>query len=286
MLSTGERGWISGTYSGGLTCYPDLSGLVIVNSCEIEDYVAGVARAESGRGKNIEYFKTQAVIARTYTYKYFDKHNNDRYNLCDDTHCQAFSGITTDTVILRAVRETEGMVIVTSDSSLIFSAFHSNCGGETSPSEYVWLSPQPYLVKVADPFCVKSQNAFWEKMISLKRFSEVLKKNNYAGPADNSSFFAYSQPSRTSDYQIEGFRMPLRILRDELDLKSTWFSVIPQDDSLYIRGKGYGHGAGLCQEGAMVMAAEGSDFREIIRFYYPGVMVTEIRFAKKKSGDR
>jgi stage II sporulation protein D len=276
----------SGTYSGGLTCYPDLSGLVIVNTCDIEDYIAGVVRAEGGRGKNTEFFKTQAVIARTYTYKYFDKHITDRYNLCDDTHCQVFSGITADSAIRQAVRATKDLVIVTSDSTLIISAFHSNCGGETSPSEFVWLSPQPYLIKIPDPFCVSSRNAYWEKIVSLKSWLSVMKKNNYTGPEDNSSLFSFSQPTRVADYKIEGFRMPLRTLRDELGLKSTWFSVIPQDDSLYIRGKGYGHGIGLCQEGAMVMASKGSVFEEIIRFYYPGVLVTDIRFVKKKPEDR
>ena len=286
FLRTGTGGGIYGIYSGGLTCYPDLSGLVIVNVCDIEEYIAGVVKAEGGSGKNTEFFKTQAVIARTYTYKNSDKHLADRYNLCDDTHCQAFAGITSDSFIVKAVRETRDMVIVTSDSALIVSAFHSNCGGETSPSDYVWLSPQPYLVKVPDPFCVRSRNASWETTVSLVRWAEILRKNNYTGPADSASVFSFSQPTRRADYKIEGFSMPLRILRDELGLKSAWFSVIPQGDSLYIRGKGYGHGIGLCQEGAMVMASGGSGFKEIIRFYYPGVSIADIRFAKKKSGDQ
>jgi stage II sporulation protein D len=259
--------------------------MIIINSLDIESYLAGVVLAEGGSGKNIEFFKAQAVIARTYTYKYFDKHIPDRYNLCDDTHCQVYSGLTTDPVILRAVRETRDMVIVTADSTLIMSAFHSNCGGETSPSEYVWLSPQPYLVKVPDPFCVRSRNASWEKMVSLGRWTELVRKNNYKGNADSSEIFAFSQPARTDNYSIEGFKMPLRVIRDELGLKSSWFSVIPQGDSLYIRGRGYGHGVGLCQEGAMMMAAGGSAYGEIIRFYYPGVKITDIRFAKKKSSD-
>jgi stage II sporulation protein D len=278
-----RTGALSGIYSGGLTCYPDLAGLVIVNSCELEEYIAGVVRAEGGSGKNIGFFRTQAVIARTYTYKYFDKHAGDKYNLCDDTHCQAFAGITGDTIIGRAVKETSGLVIAGSDSSLILSAFHSNCGGETSPSEYVWLSPQPYLVKVPDPFCAKSGNAIWEKMIGAGKWYQVLKKNNFAGPAGDASAFAFSQPERVADYKIEGFSLPLKVLRDELGLRSTWFTVIPEGDSLYLRGKGYGHGIGLCQEGAMVMAKEGSGFEEIIRFYYPGVRIMDIRFTKKNS---
>jgi stage II sporulation protein D len=65
-------------YSGDLKCFPDLETLVLINICEVEKYVAGVVKAEGGSGKNIEYFKTQAVIARTYLYKYFDKHIKDR----------------------------------------------------------------------------------------------------------------------------------------------------------------------------------------------------------------
>jgi stage II sporulation protein D len=280
-----RTGPVAGTYPGSLTCYPDLSGLVIVNICDIEKYIAGVVMAEGGKGKNLEYFKTQAVIARTYAYRYFEKHIADRYNLCDDTHCQAFSGIVSDSVISRAVRETKDKVIVTPDSLLIIAAFHSNCGGETSPSEYVWLSPQPYLVRVSDPFCVRSKNASWEATVSVGKWLEILRKNNYTGAADNSSQFSFSQPHRGAEYKIGDFSMPLSILREELGLKSAWFSVIPQDDSLYIMGKGYGHGVGLCQEGAMVMAAEGSGFEEIIRFYYPGVLITDIRFAVKNGGD-
>jgi stage II sporulation protein D len=280
-----RTGSLAGTYPGTLTCYPDLSGLVIINECDIEKYLEGVVRAEGGRGKNAEYFKTQAVIARTYTYKNLNRHTADRYNLCDGTHCQAFAGIDSDSVISRAVKETRDIVIATSDSTLIISAFHSNCGGETSPSEYVWLSPQPYLVKIADPFCVKSRNASWETMVSTGKWLEILRKNNYTGEADNTSLYAFSQPDRTSDYITGEFTIPLRVLRDELNLKSTWFSVIPQGDSLYLRGRGYGHGVGLCQEGAMVMASGGSDYGEIIRFYYPGVILTDIRYAKKNFND-
>lgn len=61
-----------------------------------------------------------------------------------------------------------------------------------------------------------------------------------------------------------------------LGLRSTFFSLKVEGDSVYFDGKGYGHGAGLCQEGAMVMAEKGFDFRQIINFYYEGVIVSDI----------
>ena len=172
-------------YSGDLQCFPDLGTLVMINICDIEKYIAGVVKAEGGSGKNIEYFKTQAVIARTYMYKYFDKHLSDRYNVCDNTHCQAFNGLSSDSLINRAALETKGLVILDQDSTLIISAFHSNCGGETSSSEDVWLTGQPYLKSVIDPYCLSSRNATWEKRISLNEWIEYIKKSGYNGKTDD-----------------------------------------------------------------------------------------------------
>ena len=79
-------------YSGDLECFPDFGTILFINNTNVEKYIAGVVMAEGGAGKNLEYFKTQAIIARTYMYKYFNKHITDKYNVCDDTHCQAFNG--------------------------------------------------------------------------------------------------------------------------------------------------------------------------------------------------
>jgi stage II sporulation protein D len=126
-------------YSGDFKCFPDLGTIVLINICDIEKYIAGVVLAEGGSGWNKEYFKTQAVITRTYLCKFFNRHMSDKYNVCDNTHCQAFNGVSNDALINRAVNETQGLVLLDHDSTLILSAFHSNCGGETSSSEDVWL---------------------------------------------------------------------------------------------------------------------------------------------------
>jgi len=52
-----------------------------------------------------------------------------------------------------------------------------------------------------------------------------------------------------------------------------------EGDSVILDGKGYGHGVGLCQEGAMVMAERGYDYRQIINFYFEGVIISDINNA-------
>ena len=271
-------------YSGDLKCFPDMENLVLINICDVEKYVAGVVLAEGGSGKNIEYFKTQAVIARTYLYKYFDKHITDRYNVCDNTHCQAFNGLSSDTIINNAAMETHGQVIVSQDSTLIISAFHSNCGGETASSEDVWLTSQQYLKSKIDPYCISSRNSVWEKSISRNEWLEFLKKSGYTGNINDSSIFNFDQKTRQVNYKIGLFTIPLRIMRADLNLRSAFFTVISEGDSVIFKGRGYGHGVGLCQEGAMAMAAKGFTYRQIIDFYYTGVLITDIKNAVILSG--
>jgi stage II sporulation protein D len=267
-------------YSGDLQCLPDLNALVFINIPDTETYIASVVKAEGGSGKNIEYFKAQAIIARTYMYRYFNKHIIDRYNLCDNTHCQAYNGIISDSLIIRATRETEGQVILAPDSTLIISAFHSNCGGETSSSQDVWLTGQTYLIKVTDPYCLTSRNAKWQAGISLTDWLSYLKRNGYSGKTDDITLLNFSQLKRLTNYRIGDFTIPLRQIRTDLNLRSTFFSLSVEGDSVIFKGRGYGHGVGLCQEGAMIMAAKGFSYKQIIEFYYTGVRIGDIRERK------
>lgn len=260
-------------YRGDLSARIEFGTLLLVNTTDIESYIAGVVDSEGGSGKYPEYFKTQSVIARTYLFRNLSKHASDQFNLCDDTHCQVFGGITSDTLILNATLATRGEIITGPDSLPVIAAFHSNCGGETVGSEDVWLSPQPYLVRVKDPWCLESRNARWTKSISLADWSAYLRKAGFSGDA---SLLNFSQITRTRNYRIGDISIPLLQLRNDFNLRSTFFSVSVKGDSVLLSGRGYGHGVGLCQEGAMTMAARGFDYRQIIGFYYTGVKISRL----------
>ncbi len=267
-------------YSNDLLCYHDMETLMLINICDEEKYIAGVVKAEGGSGRNAEYFKSQAVLVRTYLYGNLNRHIIDHYNLCDDVHCQAFHGITSDQVIVRAAEETRGLVVVDKDSILIMPSFHSNCGGETSGSGEVWLTGKSYLRSVRDPWCTSSPNAVWQKSIPFGEWVGYLRKNGYNGSDDNPAAFSFPQVARTDNYRVGNFVLPFSVIRNDLGLKSSFFSVTAGAGSVELRGRGYGHGVGLCQEGAMVMASRGNDFRKIIAFYFSDVIITDIGNAK------
>jgi stage II sporulation protein D len=272
-------------YSGDLQCISDLGVLVFINICDVEQYIAGVVRTEGGPGKRIEYLKSQAVLARTFMYKHFERHLIDRYNLCDNTHCQAFNGISTDTLISRAALETKGLVVLDHDSTLIISAFHSNCGGETSTSDFVWLSGNSYIKKVIDPYCIKSPNATWRKTIPLTEWEAYLKKSGFVPVGTTAPSYNFSQLTRQNNYRIGSFSLPFGQIRNDLNLRSAFFSVVKEGNLITFKGRGYGHGVGLCQEGAMVMAARGFKYSEIIRFYYSDVIISDIKNARILKSD-
>jgi stage II sporulation protein D len=266
-------------YSGDLKCFPDFGTLLLINISDIEKYISGVVLAEGGTGHNIEFFKAQAIIARTYMYQNFSRHLIDKYNVCDDVHCQVFSGISTDSVLNKAVYETRDLVILDADNSLITAAFHSNCGGETSSSDDVWISGHKYLKTVTDPYCTSSRNATWSKSFTKDAWISYMSKIGYKGSVQDPSVFTFEQKSRLTNYTAGTFSIPLKTLRADLNLRSTFFSVSVIGDSVILKGRGYGHGVGFCQEGAMSMALKGYRYKDIINFYYSRVTVSDIKNA-------
>ncbi len=69
----------------------------------METYLEGVVESEGGPGQKLNYYKAQAVISRTYAMKYWTKHKENGYNLCDRVHCQAYLHHRSATVTIDSV---------------------------------------------------------------------------------------------------------------------------------------------------------------------------------------
>ena len=245
----------------------------IINSVELEKYVASVVEAESGTRAFDEYYKSQAVICRTYALNHLDRHLEDGYNLCDNVHCQVYMGIkTSNKKIRKAVFNTKGIVLTDSSMNLVTAAFHSNSGGYTINSEDVWSSAMPYLRGKKDIYWKNHHNSTWVDTIKTNDYIKFLKHVGVTVPSDvNYNKFRFEQIRRTPNLSIMGQLVPLKYIREQFKLRSTFFSIYPKGDVLILKGRGYGHGVGLSQESAMEMAKEGKKFDEIINYYYSNV---------------
>ena len=247
--------------------------LQIVNNIDLDNYVAGVVEAEVGRKPPKEYFKLQAIICRTYALSNTHKHLFEGYNLCDEVHCQAYHGKSFFSDIVDASMQTKGAVIVDSNIDLITAAFHSNCGGETVNSEDVWSNPLYYLRSVRDTFCIHKKNAVWEKRLNAQNWKRYL--TAYAPDNVIDSNFKNDDLSKRRIY-IMNSKLSYEDIRTHFKLRSTFFTATDMGQDVLLKGKGYGHGVGLCQEGAMEMAAQGYDYSEILHFYYSGVHIIDL----------
>lgn len=248
--------------------------LTIVNLVDMNNYLAGVVESEGGGGKHIDYYKVQAVLSRTYALKYRDKHKKEGFELCDRVHCQAYHSMMRFTPIIdSAVLQTANEVLVDQSEKLIDAYFHANCGGQTCEPQYVWNEKIPYLNTFKDTFCIYTKQATWQVRVSQERWKRFL-VTKYRFPIEDSvcasMIYTFDQTERKAFYLHPVFGIPLRDLREEFNLKSTFFSCYPEGTDVVINGRGFGHGVGMCQEGAMKMARSGFSYDQILRFYFPG----------------
>jgi len=265
-------------YDDNLSVTCENNRIQIVNKLDMEKYIAAVIEAEGGNHAPSEYYKAQAVLIRTFTIKNLFKHAEEGFDLCDDVHCQAYNGrCSQHPEIIEATKTTAGNVLTDQSGVLIMSPFHSNCGGMTSPAGMVWQKDMPCLVSVRDPFCTNSLHASWTHSISKNVWNTFISdyaKNNIDYQRYN---FSFTFPTRTKFILIHGIELNLRTVREYFGLKSTFFSVEDTGDSLIFKGNGYGHGVGMCQEGAMEMARVGYCWLDIIHFYFHEVNVVDYR---------
>ncbi|MFA6923037.1 MAG: SpoIID/LytB domain-containing protein [Bacteroidales bacterium] len=253
----------------------DNKKLLLINNVDINYYVAGVMEAEGGRQANMEFYKVQAILCRTFVMSHYRRHEKEGYNVCDKVHCQVYRGRCKQSNILMAALSTKGMVIASDSNNLIIASYHSNCGGQTVNSEDVWSKKISYLRSVKDSFCVHSSNAFWTKKISVKDWEKYLLKKYKLTPKDSlhkNVDFSFHQPHRKV-FLYDSTKINLREIRTDWNLKSTFFEITRDGDNLIFKGRGFGHGIGLCQEGAMKMSKLGYNFRGIINHYFTNVKI-------------
>ena len=264
-------------YSGKIHLRIEYGRILILNEINTVQYIAGVVEAESGINASPEFYKAQALLCRTYMFSHLNRHETEGFNLCDEVHCQAYKGITPFTAsILESSIQTAGKIITDETNQPITAAFHGNCGGETESALNIWLKPENYLVPVKDPYCTQTANANWEVKIPLHQWKKYLATNGFKPSASISSLETKNK-SRQIYYRVNNDSILTKQIRSDWNLKSAYFQVKVKNNTVHIMGHGYGHGIGLCQDGAMNMAKKGLNYSEIIKFYFKNVKISDVR---------
>jgi stage II sporulation protein D len=261
------------SYEGDFEVVNKAGKIQVINLIDLDQYLEGVVESESGAGQNLEYYKAQTVISRTYALKYKNKHAADGFNLCDRVHCQAYLHRRLNAAVIdSAVRQTKNLVMLDEKDNLYATYFHANCGGQTCQPDYVWNETLPGFDSFKDTFCIRTKQANWEKKIPVNEWKAFM-VNKYDFPVwdslSNYQLYNFQQSERHAFFIHPFYGIPLRDLREAFQLKSTFFSCSLDGEFVVLKGRGFGHGVGLCQEGAMNMSKKGFDYQQILLFYYP-----------------
>ena len=251
----------------------------LVNRVDLDRYLAGVVETEAGPNAEKEFYKAQAILCRTYAMKHLDRHATEGFSLCDGTHCQAYKGKSMyNPEILEAVLETTGLVATDFNFRLITAVYHSNSGGQTQRAKDVWLTDVDYLQSVVDPYSLHQPHAKWSDTISFRDWKAYLLRNGMKSVARIPDEIIYVEQMRRKNYFIldrDSIRMTR--IREDWGFPSSFFDMFPEGDSVLIWGKGYGHGIGMSQEGAMKMARDGFTYLDILNFYFLKIRVMDYR---------
>lgn len=250
--------------------------LQLINVLPLEEYLLGVVGAEMPATFPVEALKAQAVAARTYALKKKLDAADPAVHLGAGVLHQVYRGLSrTDEQVRSAVEGTRGEVL-TSNLEPIEAYFHASCGGRTESGEAALSRELPYLQPVECP-CGKLASSRWELSVSAQELRSLF------GVSDLSDvkITARSATGRVRTLSLGAGRFADAVeFRQKLGyerIKSLWFDLErPAGSSIRILGRGFGHGAGMCQWGAKVYAQQGRNYREILLHYYPGVEIQQL----------
>ncbi|HEX9545024.1 MAG TPA: SpoIID/LytB domain-containing protein [Pyrinomonadaceae bacterium] len=259
-----------------------------VRTMSVEDYVRGVVAAEGSTETEPEALKALAIASRTFTYKNLGRHAADGYDFCTTTHCQRYfpgmaDGSDVPARIKEAVTETSGEVLLDADNRVVDSYFSASCGGATANMATLWgKSAPPYLQGVSDEYCESQPHHSWTDKIPEAKLLQALQSDPRTNVGTRLVNILVSRRDETGRAQLISVQGERQLTVSGWDfkiivgralgwnlLKSSRFKIYRSGSNFIFHGSGFGHGLGLCQEGAHVMAARGANYRQILKKYFP-----------------
>lgn len=265
-----------------------------LHQTDMASYILGVLRAEMPASFEEEALKAQAVAARTYTIHKMENGgsaNHPEADACDDiTCCQAYKSAEEaaadwgeqaqeyEAKLRRAVAETDGQCILY-EGKPVLAVFHSSSAGRTQDASAVWSASVPYLQSVETPEDSETvpnyhSTASFPAGELKSRLQQALPEAELGGSPSNWFTNIQQQPNGTvTTLTVGGVEVSGGQLRTILDLRSACFTIGFDADTVTFSVTGYGHGVGMSQYGANVLAKGGMDYREILCWYYTGASV-------------
>ena len=257
-----------------------------VEEVPLEEYIVGVLAGEMPIDFELEALKAQAVASRSYVLKRMEYNKDNEYDVVDSVLNQVYldddylketwgNNYTIKINKLRtAVNETYNEYMEY-DGEIIDALFFSTSNGYTEDSHLVFNLELPYLKSVESSWDQEVSSAFSSKYTySLQEFYEKLGLE-YKDKLEV-EILERSSTNRVLKLKINGQEFEGTTLYNKLGLRSTDFEITQVGSNVVFDMKGYGHGVGMSQYGALGMAKQGYTYDEILKHYYTGVTIKKI----------
>ncbi|MEK5393701.1 stage II sporulation protein D [Margalitia sp. FSL K6-0131] len=255
---------------------------------DLEDYVVGVVASEMPATFQKEALKAQALTARTFIVKQLmyggnsslpkgamveDTTNFQVYQNMDELKKEWKDKYNQNIKKIRDAVEATAGQILTYNGSPITASFFSTSNGYTENSEDYWDQPVPYLKSVKSPWDISSPKFNFKEEIPVSEFENKLGVQ-LPNTGNVGTITSRTHGNRVRTVKIGGKQFTGREIREKLNLRSADFSWVRQGDQIIVTTKGYGHGIGMSQYGANEMAKKGKSYKDIVKYYYQGVQIT------------
>ena len=276
---------------------------------DLEEYLVGVVFSEMPASFELEALKAQAVAARSYAvYKIMHarahepQHYGGAYVCTDFRHCKAHISFEAAAELhgggnsggnhnerfgylwqrVRSAVEATAGEIITYNSEPAIAVFHAMSGSMTEAAENVWGTPVPYLAPV--PTKESEQRALIRNYETTARFTA----EEFRSVLINGGFTAelprnprrwlegveINSSGRIAHAAIYGQAVSGVRLRELFGLRSTDFTIeLTESGDFIFTVRGHGHGVGMSQYGANLMAMAGRNYSEILKWYYTGIKI-------------
>ncbi len=263
----------------------------IINQTSMNSYLQGVVGSELGESFSPETLKAQAVVSRSY-FIALKKNSDERdYDAIDVAgQFQAYRGLQyVGPRVRQAVMDTNCEIIKTSSNDFI-PQFHSTCGGMLLTSEESWGKEEIHERSgfrrfdgpEKSPNCQLSPYFEWSADLEKSKILKSLSNQMNLSFDDidflfNTTGFLKQVKLSTSDGKaiyLSGYKFKSYLEKEGIpSIRSTRFTVRADRGRLHFKGKGFGHFVGMCQWGAEFLARNKMEYRDILRYYYPGASV-------------
>ncbi len=275
---------------------------VAINTIDLEEYLCSVISSEMNANSPIELLKAHAVISRSWAIRAMQKPNHEGFDVCADDHCQRYEGLRRmNERAVEAVRATAGQVLMY-ENEICDCRYYKCCGGRTEIWRTCWEDIDvPYIQSVTCDYCkTPSQKVLrlvlndydqetkdfrdWSVSYTAEELSEIIRTKSGLDFGEIVDLIPLHRGASgridslkivgTKHTEVIGKELKIRLWLSKSCLYSSWFEVEKSIQnsvvSFQLSGHGWGHGAGLCQIGAAVMASEGIKYQDILAYYYVG----------------